>query len=741
MVKLEGSVADIRFRNEENYYTIFNLDTTDGMVTVVGKVMQINVGDTVRLSGDLIYHDLYGEQIRLKDYEKIMPTGLDQIEKYLSSGLIPFIGKKMARDIVRKFGQDSLEIMTNEPDKLLAINGIGQKKLEAIKKAVLKENEARDTIIFLQSLGLGSRLSAEIYKKYKNMARVIIEENPYVLIDDIRGIGFNIADNIALKNNVRPDSPFRIGAALIYILGQAASLNGNCYLERKELVDLGAKLIGKEASLIDGQLVSMEFEGRIKLETFEDGKEIVYLRSIYEIEKSIVSYLLKLLLRENKQEGKNLDKLISKIEKEDKISYSDKQKDAIKSAIEENLLVITGGPGTGKTTLIKAIISLADKLNLKFTLCAPTGRAAKRMEESTGQAASTIHRLLGYKSLEDEYAVLDFNEENPIDSDLIIVDEMSMVDIFLMNNLLKAVGNDTKLIFVGDSDQLPSVGPGNVLNDLIKSKTIKTIGLDIVFRQGEKSNIVRNAHLINGGKKPVLNEENQDFFFIKTKNDHDTLNTIVDLVANRLPKHYGLDPIRDIQVLSPTKKGVCGTENLNTALQQVLNQADFNKSELKHADSIFRERDKVMQVKNNYDIDLKDKYGNISKGIFNGDIGFIRNVFTDDTSIEVLVDDRIVTYQYKDFSEISLSYAITVHKSQGSEFPIVIIPMARAPYLLMTRNILYTAITRGKKIVVLVGDENIMYKMIENSYRQRRNSRLAQYLAEAYSFFEEEDDK
>ncbi|MFM1539116.1 AAA family ATPase [Helcococcus bovis] len=412
------------------------------------------------------------------------------------------------------------------------------------------------------------------------------------------------------------------------------------------------------------------------------------------------------------------------------------QKKAISTAIIEKMLIITGGPGTGKTTIIKAIISIVKNLKMKYVLCAPTGRAAKRMEESTGDTASTIHRLLGYKSL-DEDIMLEYNETNPLDYELIIVDEVSMVDLYLMDNLLKAVKDNTIIIFVGDSDQLPSVGPGNILNDMINSEVIPTIKLDLIFRQGEDSNIVKNAHLINKGQMPILNEKNKDFFFVTTKNDVDTLHTVVDLVVNRLPAHYGVNPLTDIQVLTATRKGVCGVDSINKELQNKLNEPQFNKSEIKFSDFIFRENDKIMQIKNNYDIELKDKNLNTTKGLYNGDIGYIRNLFLDNNTIEANFDDKIVTYTMKEFNEIVLAYTATIHKSQGSEFPIVVIPMASAPYMLLTRNILYTGITRGKSLVVLVGNKNIMNKMIENTYKNPRNSSLDYSLRKAKLKIEE----
>ena len=454
------------------------------------------------------------------------------------------------------------------------------------------------------------------------------------------------------------------------------------------------------------------------------------------MENSIAQKLIYLMKYENLLVDIDIEKEIEHVEKSEEIIYSDTQKMAIKKALTEKLMIITGGPGTGKTTLIKGIISIAKNLRMKYTLCAPTGRAAKRMEESTGSEASTIHRLLGYKDV-DEAVALDLNEENPIDTDVIIVDEVSMVDLYLMDNLLKAIKDTTILVLVGDKDQLPSVGVGNVLNDMIVSKIIPTVELDVIFRQGEDSNIVKNAHLINKGLSPILNEENKDFFFINTTSDRETLFKIVDLIAYRLPNHYGVDPINDIQVLAPTKKGVCGVDSLNSAIQSKVNPMEFNKDEIKIKDVIFRDGDKVMQTKNNYEIELKDEYLNTYKGVFNGDIGNIKNVFSKrNSSVEVKFENKTAEYKINTVGELSLAYATTVHKSQGSEFPIVIMPMASAPYMLLTRKILYTGITRGKSLVILVGSMDIMNKMINNTNTDKRNSSLGHYLKKGMEKYE-----
>lgn len=730
MIEVEGVVVDIRFRNEDNYYTVFNLDTQDGNITVVGKVLSISVGDSMVVTGNLVYHDQYGEQIALETYKKIMPTTIVQIEKYLASGIIPFIGEKTAKKIVELYGEDSLNIITEDPNSLRAIKGLGTKRIKKISEVLKKEKESREVLIYLQSLGLGNKTAMLIYKTYKEETIDVINNNPYILIEDVKGIGFNIADEIALRNNVEKTDLFRISAGLAYYLDMQASVNGNCYIEKERLIHDVSNLLKIDQTYIESGLTHAQITGKIKQEVLGTN-EVVYSRRLFDMEQNVVSNVIRLLLSEEK----TTKHLIEELDETEDFRYSDTQKQAILESLYQKMLIITGGPGTGKTTIIKGIINLLQKLDMNFTLCAPTGRAAKRMEESTGQLASTIHRLLGFKSLESEDKLLEYDRNNPLPYDVVIVDEVSMIDIYLMSDLLDAIDDNSRLILVGDVDQLPSVGPGNVLKDLIESNLITTIRLDMIFRQGESSNIVKNAHLINNGSMPILNEIDKDFFFIRCQNESDTLDTLVDLVSNRLPKHYKLDPLKDIQVLSAMKKGICGVDNLNVMLQKRLNPPEFNKEEIEVGRHVFREGDRVMQIKNNYDLDMEDEFQNKQKGVYNGDMGIIRNSFSKDGALEVIIDDKKVVYDYKDLSELSLSYAITIHKSQGSEFPVVVIPMVSGPYMLLSRNIFYTAITRAKKLVVLVGSERVMQTMIENNFRQNRNSSLSYFLKEKYGFY------
>lgn len=734
MLEVEGVVVDIIFRNEENYYTVLKLDTSDGLLTAVGKIISVSIGDSIEATGNLVYHNQYGEQLSISKYRIKMPTTMVQVEKYLASGIFPFIGKKTAKEIVKMYGENTLEIITADKSSLLKIKGLGKKRVDRIHKVLLEELESREILIYLQSLGIGNRIASLIYKTYKERSVEVIKENPYALIDDIKGIGFKIADEIALRNKVDKTDLFRISAGVVYYLDLQAMSNGNCFMEKEQMLSDVASLLEISPSFVESALVHLEITGKVK--TLErDGMKAVYARKIFEKEQNIVSNILRLTLDHRSEQGQT----ILDIEEREGFSYSDKQKEAILQAVYKKILIITGGPGTGKTTIIKGIINLLNKKGQSFYLCAPTGRAAKRMEESTGQKASTIHRLLGYKGQEVNEGRLEYDRENPLAVDAIIVDEVSMIDIFLMSDLLDAIDDQSRLILVGDVDQLASVGPGNVLKDLIESNVITTIQLDTIFRQGKTSNIVKNAHLINSGKMPILNEEGKDFFFIRTRNDHETLNIILDLVDKRLPSYYKIDPLRDIQVLSAMKKGICGVENLNIALQKRLNPPMEDKEEVDYANFVYREGDKVMQVKNDYDLEMKDSYGNIQKGVYNGDMGFIRNSFHSDGLLELIIDDKKVSYDYKNLSELSLAYAITIHKSQGSEFPAVIIPMVAGPYMLLSRNILYTAITRAKKLVVLVGDQNVMRRMIDNNFRQNRNSSLDYYLRKNYEFFDEDD--
>lgn len=711
-MKLEGIVTNIRYRNDESGYSIMTLDTTDSDITIVGTMPFFNEGDRIEVVGDLIYHDKYGEQINVKNVRLKKPSDRESIIKYLASGNIKGIGKKTAEAIYDIFGKESLDILYKNPDKLLKVEGIGKKKLNDIKLSAEETRDSRKSLEFLQSLRISYNLSMKIYNKYGENTIDIVKSNPYKLIEDIKGIGFSMADNLARNMQMEANSPFRISAGLRYVIDYEADFNGHTSLEITYLIDEAARLLKADTNLIAAQIEADLLSGKLELVEIEE-KSYVYSKSLYQAEKSVAMAIAK------KIKGKyEFDIEIN----EDLRIYSKEQKQAIKSAFCNMLLVITGGPGTGKTTIINAITTILDKNELSYALAAPTGRAAKRMQEATDSEANTIHRLVGIRP---DMPIAEYNEENPIDKDYIIVDEMSMVDIFLMKSLLDAIGENTALILVGDSDQLPSVGPGNVLSDILNSNA-KSIRLKKIFRQAGQSNIIVNAHRINEGNYPILNQPNKDFFFINTS-ANDFNKTLLQLIENRLPNFYKLDPIKDIEVLALSRKTAWGVDAINKSIQEALNK---EKSFLKINDRIFKLHDKVMQVRNNYDLRAQNYVTN-DDGVYNGDIGIITNIDTDEESLEVEFDDgKIVKYKKEDIKDLDLSYAITVHKSQGSEFKCVIIPMLQVAPMLLTRNLFYTGVTRAKNLVVLLGDKRYVKKMVDNNRANVRNSNLTYWINE-----------
>lgn len=711
-MKLEGIVTNIRYRNDESGYSIMTLDTTDSDITIVGTMPFFNEGDRIEVVGDLIYHDKYGEQINVKNVRLKKPSDRESIIKYLASGNIKGIGKKTAEAIYDIFGKESLDILYKNPDKLLKVEGIGKKKLNDIKLSAEETRDSRKSLEFLQSLRISYNLSMKIYNKYGENTIDIVKSNPYKLIEDIKGIGFSMADNLARNMQMEANSPFRISAGLRYVIDYEADFNGHTSLEITYLIDEAARLLKADTNLIAAQIEADLLSGKLELVEIEE-KSYVYSKSLYQAEKSVAMAIAK----------KIKDKYEFDIEiNEDLRIYSKEQKQAIKSAFCNMLLVITGGPGTGKTTIINAITTILDKNEISYALAAPTGRAAKRMQEATDSEANTIHRLVGIRP---DMPIAEYNEENPIDKDYIIVDEMSMVDIFLMKSLLDAIGENTALILVGDSDQLPSVGPGNVLSDILNSNA-KSIRLKKIFRQAGQSNIIVNAHRINEGNYPILNQPNKDFFFINTS-ANDFNKTLLQLIENRLPNFYKLDPIKDIEVLALSRKTAWGVDAINKSIQEALNK---EKSFLKINDRIFKLHDKVMQVRNNYDLRAQNYVTN-DDGVYNGDIGIITNIDTDEESLEVEFDDgKIVKYKKEDIKDLDLSYAITVHKSQGSEFKCVIIPMMQVAPMLLTRNLFYTGVTRAKNLVVLLGDKRYVKKMVDNNRANVRNSNLTYWINE-----------
>ena len=724
-MKVQGSVLKVRYVNDTNGYCVFDLNTQDGVVKVVGIFDSISVGEILEIEGEFEYDNKYGEQISSKTYTKKLPDSISEIENYLSSGIISNIGRKNAKLIVEKFKNKSLDIVFDQTEKLLDINGIGKKTIEKIKKSVKSLKKSKDILFYLTNLGISLSLSKKIYNVFKEDTLEIINENPYKLIKNVKGIGFLKADEIALKNNLDKNSPFRIESAIIYVLSQKAINFGHTYYPKNKLTKEVVKLLDVQEDLVEAIYTNLLISNEIVVD-FYDEEKIIYLSYFYEAENYISSKISKMIFNKEFKILENIDKEIEDFIKKLSIKLSKIQISAIKSCFLQNVSIITGGPGTGKTTIINTIANIFLSLGYNIALAAPTGRAAKRIEETTKIESKTIHRLLGYvPNKYDDFGYFEYNEKNTLDVDLVIIDEMSMVDVLLFEKLLKGIKESTKLIIVGDVDQLPSVGAGNVLRDLIESNVIKYTKLTDIFRQSKKSNIIVNAHRINNGKYPILNEKNSDFFFLKTNNPIVTRNTVVDLIKNRLPKAYGYNFYKDIQILTQTRKGICGVYELNRILQEVLNPKTKDSLELNFGNKVFRLNDKVMQTKNNYDLSFTDSNGEEGFGVYNGDMGIVFEIDEKEKKIIVkMQDDRTVEYAVEDLDNLELSYAITIHKSQGSEFKSVIIPLFDSFYMLQTRNLLYTAITRAKENIVLVGNEEIMFNMINNNTINNRYSNL-----------------
>lgn len=737
-MKLTGEVIKVRYVNEENGYSVFDLNTSDGEIKIVGIFDSVNIGESLEVEGEFTYDNKYGEQLNVSSYQKKLPSSTVEIEKYLASGIISTIGPKNASYIVKQFGKKSLDIVFDETDKLLEVRGIGKKSIEKIKKSVEELKFSKNILFHLTGLGISLSLSKKIYNIFRENTLEVINENPYKLIKNVKGIGFLKADEIALKNNLDKNSPYRIESAILYVLTQKAINFGHVYYPKEKLTNEVSKLIGVETELIEPVYMNLLLSSEVVIDnSFEESN--IYLDYLYVSESYIASKLAKMALNDDFKILFDIDKEIKKSIKNLSIKLSKIQIDAIKSCFEENISIITGGPGTGKTTIINTISKIYLDNGYNISLCAPTGRAAKRIEETTGIEAKTIHRMLGYiPSSYDDIGHFEYNEDNPLDTDVIIIDEMSMVDVVLFEKLLRGMKDNTRLVIVGDVDQLPSVGAGNVLRDLINSKKIKYTKLVDIFRQSESSNIIVNAHKINNGQEPILNEKNSDFFFLKTETPAITRNVVVDLISKRLPNAYGYDFSKDIQILTQSRKGICGVFELNRLLQDILNPKTETTDELLVGNKLFRVNDKVMQTKNNYNLSFFDSDGEENFGVYNGDMGHI--IFIDKSSKKLTVemdDNRVIDYTLEDLDNLELAYAITIHKSQGSEFKSVIIPMFDGYRLLQTRNLLYTAITRAKENIVLVGDKNVMNNMIRNNTINSRYSNLENRIKHFYGLVEE----
>lgn len=734
MEQLQGLVEHIVYHNNENGYTVLNLMCQGDEVVCVGTMPVISEGEYIKAEGDYVEHATYGQQFKISTFSVEVPEDIYSLERYLASGAIKGIGPKMAHKIVGKFKEDTFRIMEEEPERLAEIKGISQRIAQEIYEQFHDKQDMRQAAMFLTKFGISSNLAVKIYNQYGTRLYDIIRENPYQLADDISGIGFKLADDIAHKAGIGQNSDYRIRSGIIYMLLQG-SLSGHTYLPKDLLVERTAQLLEIDASMIDKHLTDLSIDKKIMLREL-NGQPVVYASTYYYLELN-VARMLKGLNMTYDISDLPLEQVIRKIQEEEHLELDDMQRKAVMEAVKNGVMIITGGPGTGKTTTINTLIKYFEYENLEIRLAAPTGRAAKRMTEATGCEAQTIHRLLELTGVPEENASAHFerNEQNPLEADVIIIDEMSMVDINLMNSLLKAVMPGTRLILVGDVNQLPSVGPGNVLKDIINSHCFSVVMLTKIFRQAMESAIVTNAHKINAGIPIDLNHKTTDFFCMKRYDATSIIGVLIALIRDKLPPNVGAAPY-EIQVLTPMRKGELGVERLNTILQQYLNPPEPGKREYEHRQSLFREGDKVMQIKNNYQIEweIQDKYHipvDKGVGVFNGDTGIIKEINTFAQTLTVEFDEgRRVDYPFGQLDELELAYAITIHKSQGSEYPAVILPLLSGPKMLFNRNLLYTAVTRAKKCVVIVGSDSTVQRMIENVNEQRRFTGLKERIEE-----------
>ena len=737
MEALNGIVESIVFKSSDTGYTVIKFRENNIIHTAVGVLPHVKEGQNLKITGSWVNHSQFGKQFKVEECEEILPTSKDGIEKYLSSGIIQGIGPVTAKKIVNKFGEDTLNILDNNIERLKEIEGIGKKKLETIIESYREQRELKNITIFLQTHGLSVNQCLKIYKKYGASSVDTVKNNPYILCDEISGIGFKTSDKIARSLGIEIDSPFRIQSGIRYVINEFCA-NGHTFMPKDELIKEASNVLTVSGDIIEENIKNAALDRKIKLERVND-KEGVFTIPNYYCELGITNRILTLAISNFQDISVDVDHLILQFEKKNNITFAESQKDAIISAFQNGIEIITGGPGTGKTTIIKCIIEIFETCGLKVLLGAPTGRAAKRMSESTGKEATTIHRMLDMGVFEKEESVFVTNaEEHSLEADVVIIDEASMIDITLMNALLKSIKVGTRLIIVGDVDQLPSVGAGNVLNDFIESGFTKVVRLKEIFRQGKESMIVVNAHKINKGEMPKLNEKGTDFFFIRNDIQEGILNTIIDLINTRLPKfNSNWDKLKSIQVLVPMKKGVLGVTNLNERIQNVLNPKAPYKKEKEFRSMVFREGDKVMQIKNNYSLKwtrIAGKGEHEGLGVFNGDMGFIESIDLEGKKLSIIFDDeRRVIYDFMYLDELDLAYAITIHKSQGSEFTVVIIPAYMGAPLLMNRNLLYTGITRAKEMVVVVGIPKALKYMVDNTRSMERYSSLNWRIKEVIS--------
>ena len=729
-----GYIDHIIFRNEDNGYTVLVLKGTEGddeELTCVGTFPVISQGATIEASGNFINHHIYGKQFQITSFTEKMPEDAMAMERYLGSGAIKGIGAALAARIVRRFGADTLRIVEEEPERLAEIKGISEKKAREIAAQMEEKADMRKAMMFLQKYGISLNLGAKIYQKYGDSAYSVLQENPYRLADDISGVGFKIADEIAGRIGIHTDSDYRIKSGMMYTLLQATG-EGHVYLPKEELFQRSSELLGVDVSYMEKHLMDLSMERKV-IQKEEGETVLVYPSRFYYLELNTARMLRELNIDCPEDEA-FVQRRIAQIEKETGTTLDEMQKKAVTEAAGHGLFILTGGPGTGKTTTINAIIRFFEGEGSELRLAAPTGRAAKRMTEATGYEAQTIHRLLELNGMPEEerqgQAVhFERNAENPLEADVIIIDEMSMVDIQLMHSLLLAVTAGTRLILVGDENQLPSVGPGNVLRDIIRSGEFPVVELKKIFRQASESDIVVNAHKINRGEQVTLSNKSSDFFFLKRQDADIIIRVVIALIQEKLPRYVEAKPF-DIQVLTPMRKGLLGVERLNQILQRYLNPPEPSKKEKEYGQGLFREGDKVMQIRNNYQLEweIRGRYGipvDKGVGVFNGDTGILKtiNEFSETAEVE-FEDGRCAEYSFKQLEELELAYAVTINKSQGSEYPAVVIPLLSGPRMLLNRNLLYTAVTRARRCVTIVGSEETFREMIKNEKQQRRYSSL-----------------
>lgn len=747
MEKIKGYIDHFIYRNSENGYGVMVFISDGEEITCVGTFFDVDTGDTLEIEGELTEHPVYGEQIKVSSYEVSVPDDAESIERYLGSGAIKGIGETMARRIVKKFGADTFRIIEDEPERLAEIKGISERKARDIAIQLADKRDMREAMVFLAGYGISNTLSVKIFDKYGNQVYRIMKENPYRLADDIEGVGFKTADEIASRVGISVDSDYRVRSGILYTLLEAAS-DGNSYLPRKMLLSKSKELLKVEEDLIDTQIDNLMVERKLVLRD-----DAVYASTYYYEEQSIAAMLSGLnldLTSEVTSDDDALIKRIKDIEKDRDIELDELQRKAVMASAKNGVVIITGGPGTGKTTTINTIIQYYAQEQMDILLAAPTGRAAKRMTEATGYEAQTIHRLLGVGGMpasddngekSRDRIHFDKNAENPLEADAIIIDEMSMVDMHLFNALLKAVIPGTHLILVGDSSQLPSVGPGQVLSDIISTGAFPTLILQKIFRQAKESDIVMNAHHIKKGEHITMDNKSKDFFFLKRDNADVIYKHMLELIQKKLPGYVNATS-GDIQVLTPMKRGSLGAETLNVVLQKYLNPVDDKKREYTYGERLFREGDKVMQIKNNYQAEWEvlGKYGiptDSGMGVFNGDMGFIKEINNPMRELTVEFDEgRCVTYPFSELDELELAYAITIHKSQGSEYPAVILPLLGGPRMLLNRNLLYTAVTRARSCVVVLGSDSTVQEMIDNEEQLKRYTGLRTRIEEAMKIHE-----